>query len=129
MSNQFSVESLESRTLLSGLVAHINFQPKNAPAPAGYVADIGVKFRSKYGLSFGWNVANPNAVDRNSRLSPDQRYDTSNLLNPGRTGAIWEIAVPNGNYSVHVVAGDPVDRGNIYKIAAERTTIINGKST
>src|SRR2546423_15031430 len=98
MSNQFVVEGLENRTLLSGLVAHINFQPKNAPTPVGYVADIGVKFRSKSGLSFGWNVANTNAVDRNSRLSPDQRYDTLNLLNPGRTGAAGEIAVPTGNY-------------------------------
>src|SRR3954463_16451471 len=123
MSKEFAVDSLESRRLLSGIVAHINFQPQNAPIPAGYVADIGVKFRSRAGLSFGWNLANKHAVDRNSRLSPDQRYDTFNTLNPGRTNPIWEIAVPSGNYSVHIVAGDPLDQGNTYKIAAEKTTI------
>src|SRR5947207_2848156 len=107
MSTEFAVDSLESRTLLSGVVAHINFQPQNAPTPAGYVADVGVKFRTKGGLSFGWNTANKYAVDRNSRLSADQRYDTFNQLNFGRTSPFWEIAVPNGNYSVHIVAGDP----------------------
>src|SRR3954464_15472838 len=128
MSQEFFAECLENRTLLSGVVAHINFQPQNAPTPAGYVADVGVKFRSKYGFSFGWNVVNKNTVDRNSRLSPDQRYDTFNVLNSGRTAPIWEIAVPNGNCSVHIVAGDPLDAGNTYRIPAERTTIVNGRS-
>ena len=107
MSSQNHIESLENRTLLSAFTAHINFQPKAAPTPAGYVADIGVLFRSTKGLSFGWTAKNPYAVDRNSRLSPDQRYDTFNLLTPGSAGASWEIAVPNGAYQVHIVAGDP----------------------
>ena len=128
MSQQF-FESLENRTLLSAFTAHINFQPANANVPKGYIADVGVPFRNFKGLSFGWTAANKNAVDRNSRLSPDQRYDTFNLLTPGSTGANWDIAVPNGAYLVHIVAGDPLDKNNVYRIKAEKTTVIDGKST
>ena len=129
MSEPNLIEPLENRTLLSAFAAHINFQPKAAPTPAGYVADVGTVFRATKGLSFGWTAKNPYAVDRNSRRSPDQRYDTFNLLTPGSNGANWEIAVPNGTYQVHIVAGDPMDQGNTYRIKAEKTTVIDGKST
>ncbi|HEV8378369.1 MAG TPA: carbohydrate-binding protein [Tepidisphaeraceae bacterium] len=129
MSSPNYIEALENRTLLSAFTAHINFQPKVANVPRGYVADIGVQFRNYQGFSFGWTAKNPYAVDRNSRLSPDQRYDTFNLLTPGSKGANWEIAVPNSTYQVHIVAGDPLDQGNIYRIKAEKTTVIDGRST
>ena len=129
MSSLNLIESLENRTLLSAFTAHINFQPKAAPTPAGYTADVGTVFRATKGLSFGWTAKNPYAVDRNSRLSPDQRYDTFNQLNPGSKGASWEIAVPNGTYQVHIVAGDPLDKGNVYRMKVEKTTVIDGKST
>ena len=85
-------------------------------------------FKATKKLSFGWTAKNLFAVDRNSRLSPDQRYDTFNLLTPGSKGANWEIAVPNGVYQVHIVAGDPTETGT-YRIKAEKTVVIDGKAT
>src|SRR5438045_2624029 len=128
MSTRNFIESLENRTLLSAFTAHINFQPKTANVPAGYTADFGMPFKATKKLSFGWTEKNPYAVDRNSRLSPDQRYDTFNLLTPGSKGANWEIAVPNGVYQVHIVAGDPTETGT-YRIKAEKTVVIDGKAT
>jgi len=128
MSSSNFIESLENRTLLSAFAAHINFQPANANVPKGYIADVGATFKATKGLSFGWTKQNPFAVDRNSRLSPDQRYDTFNLLTAGSKGANWEIAVPAGVYQVHVVAGDPTDTGT-YRIKAEKTVLIDGKAT
>jgi lysophospholipase L1-like esterase len=129
MSSSNFIESLENRTLLSAFAAHINFQPAGANIPKGYIPDVGVLYRNFQGLSFGWTKKNPFAVDRNSRSSPDQRYDTFNLLTPGSKGANWEIAVPNGAYQVHIVAGDPAEAGNVLRIKAEKTTVIDGKST
>jgi len=37
------------------------------------------------------------------------------------------MVVPNGTYTVHIVAGDPSSTaGNIYKINAENVTVVNG---
>lgn len=129
MSSQNFIEPLEDRRLLSAFTAHINFQPAKASVPKGYVLDSGATFHKAAGLTFGWTARNPYAVDRNSRLSLDQRYDTFNQLNPGSKSPNWEIAVPNGSYLVHIVAGDPLDKGNIYRIKAEKQTVIDGRST
>ena len=43
---------------------------------------------------------------RNTPASPDQRYDT--LVHTQLYGTrTWELAVPNGQYNVHIVGGDP----------------------
>src|SRR5438477_36044 len=39
-----------------GLPIRINFQPIDAPVPAGYVPDTGLTFAAHDALSFGWNV-------------------------------------------------------------------------
>ncbi|HEV8608159.1 MAG TPA: GDSL-type esterase/lipase family protein [Tepidisphaeraceae bacterium] len=127
MSQQHYIEPLENRTLLSAFSAHVNFQPLNAPVPAGYLVDAGLLYRQRGAYSYGWQSANRNAVDRNSRLSPDQRYDTFNTLDFGKLRN-WEIAVPNGAYQVHLVAGDPLDQGAYYRIRAETTTVIDAKN-
>src|SRR3712207_4130247 len=68
----FVPEWLEAR-LLMAFSANVNFQPAAAPVPAGYVADSGKVFGSRgNGFTYGWNLANPNNVDRNSSRSPDQ---------------------------------------------------------
>jgi beta-galactosidase len=89
----------------AGFSAAINFQPASAPAFPGYVVDGGVPFGDRgNGLTYGWSQDATAAVrDRNSALSLDQRYDT--LIHMGTL--TWEIAVPNGTYSVHAVVGDP----------------------
>jgi hypothetical protein len=38
----------------------------------------------------------------------------------------WEIGVPNGRYSVHVVAGDPNFYDSTYKINVEGVLVVNG---
>ncbi len=63
-------------------------------------------------------------------LSADQRYDTLNQMQYGGVNRFWEVAVPNGTYQVHLVAGDPnYFTGNIYKINVENAPAINGTPT
>lgn len=126
------IERLEDRTLLSAFEAHVNFQPAGAPAAAdGYVRDLGTPYRSRKGLSYGWNVKNKSAADRNSPKSPDQRYDTFSSLVVNRKQLRWEIAVPNGTYSVHAVGGDPIGKavGEKVNIVAEGKRLVKGTTT
>jgi hypothetical protein len=103
---------------------HINFQPAG-PAYPGYLVDSGLYYDvQSNGYTYGWNaITDPR--DRNSSLSPDQRYDTFTHMN----NAVWEIALPNGTYTVHVVAGDP-DWGNVVsKLTVEGVLSLNGTTT
>ena len=83
----------------------INFQPAAAAVPAGYLVDSGAIFADRgNGHSYGWVNGGNNATrDRNNASAPDQRYDTLNHVNSN----VWEITVPNGDYEVHLVMGDP----------------------
>ena len=105
----------------------MDFQPASAPTFAGYVADTGAVYGPHSGYSYGWLTNNVNAtIDNNSKLSPDQRYDTliqmQRRTNPNAT---WEVAVPNGSYSVRVVAGDARSHNSVYRIAAEGVTVLD----
>ena len=127
------VENLEGRRLLhgeTGFHAHVNFQPANAPVPAGYLVDAGNVYGARgNGLTYGWNVtAAHTARDRNSPNAPDQRYDT--LVHSGFDGiSRWEIAVPNGTYSVTLAAGDPAFTNSVYKYDVEGVRAIDGVPT
>jgi hypothetical protein len=103
-----------------------NFQPAAAPVPAGYVVDSGLAWNATRG--YGWVRQDslsstshvpldisPNTRDRN--VETDQRTDTlvhlqypNPTANPTAivTPAAWELAVPNGTYTVTVTVGDPV---------------------
>jgi hypothetical protein len=92
----------------------INFQPQAVPNAPGYLVDSGKPFAVRgNGYSYGWKAGTSGvdlsaaARDRNSADSPDQRYDT-NIAFSFSASPYWEIALPNGSYRVHVVAGDPV---------------------
>jgi hypothetical protein len=50
------------------------------------------------------------------------------MQRPANPDAIWEIAVPNGTYSVHLVAGDPTYFDIYYKLSVEGSVIIDGRS-
>jgi glucose/arabinose dehydrogenase len=106
----------------------MNFQP--APPvkiPNGYRYDNGAAFGSHRGLKFGWNTNNTaNAFDRNSTLSPDQRYDTLVAMQPAGATRSWEIVIPNGTYDVTVVAGDATTFAAVYKIDVEGVLTVNG---
>ncbi len=99
----------------------VNFQSETAPIPTGYTRDFGQNYANVRG--FGWVVpgtATPrslvgNGRDRNDADVTDQRLDTfmhmqgnnvTNFANVALPGA-WEIAVPNGTYSVEVSVGEP----------------------
>lgn len=110
--------------------ANINFQPSGAPPFTGYSIDGGAAFADRgNGLSYGWNKTTTTR-DRNSARSPDQRYDTlAYMQNSTNRYAVWELVVPNGNYSVRIVAGDPTSTSSRYRIAAEGTLILSGTPT
>ena len=124
------IESLEPRRLLAAVNVGINFQPAGVSVPAGYLADTGATFANRgNGFAYGWNLSASSATrDRNSPSSPDQRYDTivHTQLYGTRT---WEIAVPNGQYSVHIVAGDPLYYGSVIKFNAEGVLVASGNQT
>ena len=107
-------------------VVKINFQAAAAPTYAGYFVDAGSNYASRgNGYSYGWSTSNSaNAFDRNSASSQDQRYDTLITMQIGGTFT-WEIVVPNGRYSVHVMAGDANFFNSIYKINVENVLTVN----
>ncbi|MCU7728323.1 hypothetical protein ODJ79_31810 [Actinoplanes sp. KI2] len=111
--------------------ANVNFAPSGAALPAGYVADTGAAYGTRGGgLSYGWNIDNTaNARDRNAAGSPDQRYDTLTHMQKAGGATTWELAVPNGTYTVHVVAGDPINTDSTYRIAVEGTVTAAGTPT
>ena len=80
------------------------------------------------GRTYGWTRDNTSVTrDRNSALSPDQRYDTmTHLQKPGNPDAIWEIAVPNGPYLVRAVAGDAAYFDGVFRTTAEGVLTVNG---
>jgi glucose/arabinose dehydrogenase len=109
----------------------VNMQPAGRPVPPGYAADTGAVFAQRSsGLRYGWNADTAVATrDRDSTKSPDQRYDTFTFMQIApNTDASWELALPNGTYSVRVVAGDPTSYGTI-RIAAEGVLVASGTTT
>jgi len=109
----------------------VNFQPNGTDVPAGYKSDSGFVYgpRGTTGLTYGWNADNTvNARDRNSALSLDQRYDTFNHMQRGGTFT-WEVAVPNGTYSVHIVSGDADFFDGAFRINAEGVLVVSGSPT
>jgi hypothetical protein len=128
----------------AGFTAHFNFQPAASPVPSGYQVDSGAAWSD--GAGFGWVRQDslsssthvplditPNTRDRN--VESDQRLDTLihmqyplNGTAAVTTPAAWEVAVPNGSYTVTVAVGDPVagtDPEN-YVIHVEGQTAIAG---
>jgi N-acetylneuraminic acid mutarotase len=107
--------------------ANVNFQPYDAPVPAGHVVDGGATYkRQPSGRSYGWSRSITDATrDRNSDDAYDQRYDT--LIHMAN-GDVWEMAVPNGTYLVHLVAGDPNNFDSVYRIDVEGDRIVSGSA-
>jgi N-acetylneuraminic acid mutarotase len=108
----------------------VNFQPSSSSGVDFYKTDYGAKYglRSN-GYTYGWDFDNTaNTRDKNSSLSPDQRYDT--LIHMQRSGNDnWNLAVPNGTYTVRVVAGDAGFTDSVFKINVEGVLTVNGTPT
>jgi hypothetical protein len=64
--------------------------------------------------------------DRNSKRSPDQRYDTFAWLDRSNGGRVWELAVPDGRYEVFVVAGDPNRYDSTFRLEVEGILAVDG---
>lgn len=110
----------------------VNFQLASAPVPAGYLPDGGFAYGNRgNGQTYGWNQDNTAQMrDRNAANSPDQRYDTlAYMQRPGNPNASWELAVPNGTYSVRIVVGDPVYFGSSFAVSAEGVLAVSGTTT
>jgi glucose/arabinose dehydrogenase/PKD repeat protein len=113
-----------------GWVSHakLNFQPADAPVPAGYLKADGTLYRNRGAFTYGWLASNFTAKDRNSALSPDQRYDT--LIHMQQAGnSVFELAVPNGTYRVHLVSGDPSQVNSVFRVNVEGVLVVSGTPT
>jgi acyl-CoA thioesterase-1 len=124
------MEPLDRRELLSAFSAHINFQPPGPKAPKTYLPDTGAAFATQRGtLRYGWSTKNPTEARRHSKLSPDLLHDTVASFVSGKKRLVWEMKVPNGVYIVHIVAGDPARSGDLYRLKAENTLVINAATS
>ncbi len=99
----------------------VNFQPCDAPVPAGDLKDCGQVLTRARG--YGWNLI-VDSRDRN--LSPDQRLDTFVFSSAVR---VWEAEVPNGDYDVRFFVGDAQFAQGPHRVVVEGTTVLDGEST
>jgi hypothetical protein len=101
----------------------INGTPANnpAPTPPGYVQDVGDVVGDRgNGLSYGWDRdITADSRWRMNPASPDLRYDTFNHLIKVTPPAVWNLAIPNGFYRVHIVAGDPSNADSVFQFDVE----------
>jgi hypothetical protein len=70
-------------------------------------------------------LAGGNLLERKAGRSQDLRYDTLCQMQAGGNHT-WELAVPNGPYSVHLAAGDPSFSTGAYRISAENVLLLDG---
>jgi uncharacterized delta-60 repeat protein len=106
----------------------VNFQAPSQVLASGYVADLGLPFQDQGGgLSYGWDADNRgNMRIRNNPGSPDFRFDSLALMQKDGANRKWEIALPNGLYEVHLVAGDPSFTDSVYKMNLENRFALSG---
>ena len=121
-----AVEPLEGRRLFAGFAAAVDFMPDGATTTLGYVGDAGLVYGVRSdGLTFGWDAdVSARAKTKASAAAPDERYET--FIAPKK--AIWEMAVPSGVYSVHIVAGDGAT-GVKAKVDVEGIPAVYGKTS
>ncbi len=107
---------------------NVNFQNGgNTFVYPKFRTDTGGTFsRHTNGFKYGWSANNSaNFFNRNSSLSPDERFDTGARMSDN----VWQATVPNGTYAVWISAGDPTDLSGNYGIAVEGITAISGRPT
>lgn len=105
----------------------VNFQRPFDPLPAGFELDGGAAYGNRgNGYTYGWGVTNSNGRDRDNGASPGQEYDTLNHMQDDGRDDFWEIEVPNGDYTVYLVAGDPSFYNSTYIIEVEGVIVVSG---
>jgi RHS repeat-associated protein len=97
-------------TARGAVVRRVNFQPAYVTIPAGYLGDAGRTLaRRTNGLTYGWTAQRTASAAERGVVS-DPAWDTLIAMD----GASWRMALPNGSYTVALIAGD-----------AARTDIVN----
>ena len=106
----------------------LNFQTATAALPAGYLKDTGLVFADRTnGYSYGWNLDDSaNTRERSATNSADKRYDTFIHMQKGGTNYTFELAVPNGRYTVYAVSGDPGYTDSFHSLTAEALPLLSG---
>lgn len=130
-----AAQPLPTIASLSGTpFARLDFRPATSPAYPDYIADSGLAYADRgNGFSYGWNV--DNSGNTRTRVGaaqlappPDARYAT--LVQMQKSGAwTWSMAVPNGTYDVHLVAGDAGFIDSTYAIDLEGQLALSGVPT
>ncbi|MCC5842062.1 MAG: Ig-like domain-containing protein [Opitutales bacterium] len=106
----------------------INFERAASATPSGFLKDAGQVFGDRgNGYSYGWSGDRTGSSrERNSANSPGGEFDTLNHMQMGGDFS-WEIEVPNGEYSVRVVAGDPDHLDSTHRIAVQGVLTVDGQ--
>lgn len=103
----------------------VNFQTPDAPVPEGFVADTGLTKQSRGGRVFGWDRDNTREARNRSRAHSDPRYAT---INHFRNGA-WRMELPNGDYLITLVTGDPKHTGQRSHLLVNDTRLRDTSAT
>ncbi len=115
-----SVSSPIKLTVTSAFAARINFQPEGVTPPVGYHIDDGETYAARTGvLSYGWNV--DHRLNARHRAAGNFDLHLATLVQL-QAGGKWEIAVPDGSYSVTVGIGDS-DYTSIHTLHVEGVSL------
>lgn len=113
----------------------ISFMPTNSVPFEGFLADQGDVFGTRTnGFSYGWSADNREFMrdrrdNKNTKLkSPSRVHDFMAYLDHEKmtAPASWELALPNGEYRVRLVAGDLQKYDSIFGLKAEGVTVVDG---
>jgi hypothetical protein len=102
-------------------VLRLSFQPQTSPVPSGFLVDWGAKFHGARG--WGWDLPVPT---RDRLTSLPVELDTFVFTTPVRR---WQIEVPNGDWLVRVVSGDPLFAQGPHRVRAGDEVLIDDAVT
>ncbi|MEM8929083.1 MAG: PKD domain-containing protein, partial [Bacteroidota bacterium] len=122
-------------------IVRVNFSRAQDTPPSGYEQDAGLGYGPRANnLTFGWLTTdgltplNLSANARNREINGldilqntliHMQYGDTAGSNGNSTEGIWEIEVPNGNYTVDVQVGDPTSIDSQHSINVEGINIID----
>jgi hypothetical protein len=111
-----TVSSPITVTVRTAFATRINFQAAGVSPAVSYFIDAGDRYGPRdHGLTYGWNVSHQLNARHRTTGNIDLHLAT---LCQMQSGGTWEIAVPNGSYSVTVGIGDS-DYASTYTINVE----------
>ena len=108
----------------------INFQNGANPAYQDYLIDGGALFANRgNGYLYGWSEdVSSYTRNRNNPNSPSELYDSLiHMTYSNGLDANWEIELPNGQYNVRIVTGDPTYYNSVYNLLIEGVTVVTGQ--